>query len=230
MWWKALIISITAVVITACSVSDNSKINIISKEYETEYSQIKTQVPEINIPGAPEFSKELNSRLLQENEEAVSGFDSDAAQNSDSMQKSIYEIKQEIKYNKNNFISITEEQYTYIGGAHGMTLRKSLNIDTLLNKEILLGDLFAEEGYEQTLNRLIREKREKHPEEYSELWEEPVIKPEHQYDFYITDTDLVIYYQPYALSYYARGFIEFPIRLTELSGYLKEEYYRLIGE
>ena len=39
-----------------------------------------------------------------------------------------------------------------------------------------------------------------------------------------TDEDLVIFFSPYELSYYAKGFIEFPVRMTELNGILKEEY------
>ena len=72
---------------------------------------------------------------------------------------------------------------------------------------------------------MLGELKENKPEEYGELWQKPEIKKNQ--DFYITDDDLVIYYQPYELSYYARGFIEFPIRLIELKGYLKEDYYRI---
>ena len=44
------------------------------------------------------------------------------------------------------------------------------------------------------------------------------------FEFYMTDEDLVIFFPPYVLSYYAKGFIEFPLRLTELNGYLNEEF------
>ena len=65
-------------------------------------------------------------------------------------------------------------------------------------------------------------------EEYKDLWAKPEIKQEHQTDFYIQDDDLVIFFQPYDLSYYARGFVEFRLDLEDLSGYMKEEYRRLI--
>ena len=53
-------------------------------------------------------------------------------------------------------------------------------------------------------------------------------KRQHQTDFYIQDDDLVIFFQPYDLSYYARGFVEFRLDLEDLSGYMKEEYRRMI--
>ena len=78
------------------------------------------------------------------------------------------------------------------------------------------------------LNRMINEEMEKHSEEYKDLWAKPEIKQEHQTDFYIQDDDLVIFFQPYDLSYYARGFVEFRLDLEDLSGYMKEGYRRLI--
>ena len=77
-----------------------------------------------------------------------------------------------------------------------------------------LADLFADDGYVSTLNRMINEEMEKHSEEYKDLWAKPEIKQEHQTDFYIQDDDLVIFFQPYDLSYYARGFVEFRLDLA----------------
>ena len=103
-----------------------------------------------------------------------------------------------------------------------------VNIDVSGEKEVKLADLFADDGYVSTLNRMINEEMEKHSEEYKDLWAKPEIKQEHQTDFYIQDDDLVIFFQPYDLSYYARGFVEFRLDLEDLSGYMKEEYRRLI--
>lgn len=227
MRWRRILIPAVALVITSCAVQTTVK--IISREYETDRSEVKMQILEIDIPGAKEFSESYNSELVQEAENTAAGFEAEAEEAElPAGQKSLLQTTQDIKYNKNDFISAVEEQYTYTGGAHGMTLRKTRNIDTIAQREIMLGDLFAEEGYKETLERMIRELREKHPDEYAELWAEPVINQDQ--DFYITDTDLVIYYQPYELSYYARGFVEFPLRLSELRGYMKEEYYRLVME
>ena len=46
-------------------------------------------------------------------------------------------------------------------------------------------------------------------------------------DFYITPENLVVYYLPYKLSHYERGFVEIPLSLSDMSGYLKEEYRHL---
>ena len=91
-------------------------------------------------------------------------------------------------------------------------------------KLLELKDLFSDEGYIETINRMIDELVAEKPEEYSGLWAEPHITEETQRQFYLTDEELVIFFPPYELSYYARGFVEFPLRLTELNGKLKEEF------
>ena len=219
--WGLLLLTLG---ITACSASP--QVRIASDKYETEQFEISIERPVFEIDGFEEFSAQLNERISGELDETAKAFEAEITA-SPVPQKCTLDIKQEINYDKNHFISVTEERNSYTGGAHGTVVRKTRNIDTLAGCELTLGDLFAEEGYAETLERMIRDLREKNPAEYEELWEEPTIKP--QQNFYITDDDLVLYYQPYELSYYARGFVEFPLRLSSLRGYLKEEYYRLAG-
>lgn len=119
--------------------------------------------------------------------------------------------------NSQNYFSVLLEGYDYYGGAHGMPYRKSVNV--MKGKEILLGDLFFEgSGYEKALIdkmnsiRLLSSTQEYHL--VQEVTELPVDS------FYIKDGNLVIYYQPYELASYARGFVEFRISLNELVKFL----------
>ena len=47
--------------------------------------------------------------------------------------------------------------------------------------------------------------------------------------FYLNGKNIVIVYPPYELSYYERGFVEIPLDLESMSGYLKPEYRCLAG-
>ena len=229
---RLLQILVSAVLLLAscgCS-STNISTNIITDEYQTEYSDISTELLEISYMNDAEFAKGLNEAAAAALEERLKGFEEDAKASVNSRPegaKAEFVTKQQIKYAKNDFLSVVEEEYSFIGGAHGMTVWKASNIDFRNKKQIYLNDLFADENYEDVLNNMIDTLLETNKEEYSELWEHPEIQEEHQYNFYITDDDLVIYFQPYELSYYARGFVEFPLRLSELKGYLNEEYYFL---
>lgn len=200
-------------------------------EYETDFSKVTAEKPEISGMENTEFEKQLNTEIEKEISSALVAFDSEAQASSDNVRmgnKCVMQITWAEKYNKNDFISIIQERYVYTGGAHGKSVRIPKNIDVLASKTIKLSDLFAERGYENTLNRLINEELTKKSDEYKDLWAKAEIKESNQTDFYIEENNLVIFFQPYDLSYYARGFVEFHLPLKELSGYMKEEYRRLI--
>lgn len=218
-------------VLCGCSSDKTAWVTLTPRQYETDFSAVEAE--ELSFSGMEntEFEKELNTKLSEEMSSALVGFDSLAQENAPNVtmgNKSVFNNRWHEKNNKNSFLSFVNEQYIYLGGAHGTTSWYPLNADAASGNTVKLDDLFEDKGYKETLNRLITQMVEENPDTYADLWEKPEIKDYHQTDFYITDTDLVIFFQPYTLSYYARGFVEFPIKLEELSGCLKEEYRRLI--
>lgn len=228
---QLLLILITCLTMCGCSRAKTASVTITPRQYETDFSAVDAE--EILLSGMKnsEFQEELNNKLSGELSSSLVSFDTLAQENSDKVtmgNKSIYNNRWSEKYNKNDFISLVNEEYIYLGGAHGTTARRPLNADAASGCILSLGDLFADSGYKETLNRLINELIAENPDAYADLWEKPEIMDCHQTDFYINDTDLVIFFQPYTLSYYARGFVEFPIKLENLSGYMKEEYRRLL--
>ncbi len=226
-----LAIAVCFLMLCGCSSDKTAFVTLTPRQYETDFSAVEAE--ELSFSGMTntEFEKELNKKLSEELSSSLVAFDSLAQESSANVtmgNKSVFDNTWEEKYNKNDFLSFVNEQYTYLGGAHGTTVWAPLNADAATGKILTLDDLFEDKGYKETLNRLINELVEENPDKYADLWEKPEIHDNHQTDFYITDSELVIFFQPYALSYYARGFVEFPIKLRELSGHLKEEYRRLI--
>lgn len=229
---KVLISGALALCLCGCAVG-GLRSDISVKEYETDFSTVHAEVIQFSGMKDTELEKRINAETEQSVESDIIAFDSEAQSSMDNVRmgnKCVLEIKWEEKYNKNDFLSFVEEKYVYTGGAHGNTVRIPRNIDLATGKDIKLADLFSDSGYVTTLNRMINEILTEHSDEYSDLWAKPEIKDSNQTDFYITDDDLVIFYQPYDLSYYARGFVEFPLDMGELSGYMKEEYRRLIDD
>ena len=214
-----------------CSCSGNTiRTEIEKNEYESDYSIINTELLKIDYPEDSAFAQTINSQSKETQQMRVQGFEIDAKDSVDMRPegaKAELKTTQNVKYAKNHFLSTVEEEYSYLGGAHGITVWNAKNIDFTKKRQIYLDDLFADDNYENVLNNMIDNLLQANKEEYSELWEHPRIQEEHQHNFYITDTDLVIYFHPYELSYYARGFVEFPLRLSELKGFLNEEYYFL---
>ncbi len=229
MFKRLIILGVMAAILCGCSL-DRVRAEKSIKEYETDYSSVHAEVMRFSGMKNAEFEKSINSEIEQSVESALVAFDSEALGSGDKVRmgnKCVFETTWEEKYNKNDFISAVEERYVYTGGAHGSTVRLARNIDLAGEKEIKLADLFSDDGYVSTLNRFINDEISEHSDKYKDLWAKPEIKDTHQTDFYISGDELVIFFQPYDLSYYARGFVEFSIELEELSGYMKEEYRRL---
>ena len=228
---RIAVIFLSVICLASCAASGSVEILRSVSEYDTDYSTVRAELIALSGLKDAEFEESVNSALRNELDSALVAFDTNARESSADVRmgnKCVFETAWEEKYNEKDFLSIVEERYIYMGGAHGETAWIAKNIDIAASKEVRLADLFTDSGYVTTLNRMIDEAVADGGEEYADLWEKPEIKDSSQTDFYISDGNLVIYYQPYDLSYYARGFVEFRLPLTELEGYLKEEYRRLV--
>lgn len=229
---KAVFALVSVFLLTSCS-RGSYREKITVDEFETEYSTVYAEVIAFEGIENKEYGSELNLSIESDVGAAVNEFDvlaAEAAENLPAGVKSAFKLTQEVKKNKDGFISFIESHYIYTGGAHGSTSWYPRNIDTLSDDphDLAISELFEDDGYRDTINRLIDELIEKEQQKYSGLWEEPHITEENENNYYITDEELVIYFPPYTLSYYAKGFVEFPIRLGEVEGMLKDEYRRIV--
>ena len=128
--------------------------------------------------------------------------------------------------NDNGFLSVVTEIESCMRNARKMHRRIGKNIDTRECKEVPLSGLFSDDSYIDMINARLCEAVAGDHEKYSGLWAQPKLC-ENQ-DYSIKDGTLVLYYPPYELSYYERGFVEIPLSLEDMSGYLKPEYRKLI--
>lgn len=197
-------------------------VKFIDKNYETDSAVIKAEIPEFkNFP-----NKEFEEKLNDEYEKNFAAWTEDFLKQcgNEPVEKCEFVLTQEIKYNKLPFLSVVGEAYSFTGGVHGSSSRAAINVDANNGTELTLSDLFDDSG-KAFLNRKLLEIEEKNPEEYHDLWERPKISDDKS--FYLSDKGLVIYFPPYELSYYARGFVEFMIPYGELAGELRQEYIEL---
>lgn len=119
----------------------------------------------------------------------------------------------EIKNNQRGILSLNLIVYSYTGGAHGMTVVKSLTVDTKTGRNYQLQDLFKPGSpYVQRISEYVRR--------HIKQWDIPVLEPftkiQPNQDFYMADTSLVVYFQLYEISPYVAGFPYFPIPLLDL--------------
>jgi len=118
-----------------------------------------------------------------------------------------------IGIDNNVLISLYNDYYEYLGGAHGMTTRTSYTIDKEREKLLTLKELFVQGySYSDIINKSIKEEIEKHPSDYFNSGREFKGIGENQ-SFYMEGDKLVIYYQLYDIAPYVFGIPEFKIPL-----------------
>ena len=128
----------------------------------------------------------------------------------------------EIKYNKNNIISIPVVYYQFTGGAHGMSELKTYNYDLVKGKEIQLKDLFKEDcRYKDIINKEIQDNIEKNQQDYFKGYDGFKGISENQ-KFYIEENGIVVYFGQYEIAPYSTGIPEFKIPWDKISDCLKK--------
>ncbi|MCG1012577.1 DUF3298 and DUF4163 domain-containing protein [Tepidanaerobacter sp. GT38] len=124
-----------------------------------------------------------------------------------------------IRTNNRGILSISIEVYWFSGGAHGMTVLKSVTFDVTTGRLYRLQDLFKERSkYVNRLTEII--KRQIKERDIPVIVDFTSIKPDQ--DFYIENRSLVIYFQLYELAPYAYGFPTFKISTQEIEDILRE--------
>ncbi|UJF32936.1 DUF3298 and DUF4163 domain-containing protein [Paenibacillus hexagrammi] len=126
----------------------------------------------------------------------------------------------ELKNNQRDVLSLSLLNYAFSGGAHGLTLQKSLTFDTTTGRQYALKDLFKPgSDYVARLNAIIEAQIK--ARNLTLLVPYPGIRPDQ--DFYIADKSLVIYFQVYELMAYVFGFPYFPISVYDIQDIILED-------
>ncbi|MGL5346274.1 MAG: DUF3298 and DUF4163 domain-containing protein [Peptostreptococcaceae bacterium] len=128
----------------------------------------------------------------------------------------------EVKYNKNNIISIPVVYYQFTGGAHGMSELKTYNYDLVTGQEIQLKDLFKEDcSYKDIINKEVQDNISKNPQDYFKGDDGFKGISENQ-KFYIEENGIVVYFGQYEIAPYSTGIPEFKIQWEKISHCLRK--------
>ena len=125
-----------------------------------------------------------------------------------------------VRTNEKGILSISIEMYWFAGGAHGMTVLRSVTFDVNTGRIYRLEDLFKENvDYVKPLSDII--KRQIQERNIPLIVGFTAIKPDQ--DFYIQNRTLMIYFQLYELAPYVYGFVTFPIPTREIEDIIRED-------
>lgn len=114
--------------------------------------------------------------------------------------------------NKEQVLSIKFNYYQYTGGAHGNPYSLTYNIDLLTGKDVKLVDFLKRNNLNLIeVEKVIKTKINNNPDNYfqAEYGFQNLAEDQH---YYLTENELVIYFQPYAIAPYSTGMPEFKIK------------------
>lgn len=219
------IIRFSALLLAVCSLcacSSKSRLEYIDKSYKTDTITVTLQIPQITSLGNEEFQTFVNREIEDTCTEFLNKFKNSAKNLS---YPSVF-TAETTKYESDGFLSIVTQLDYYTQKPHNNSFRITKNINTKESVCVDLKDLFEDDSYIDFINQALLKTVSDNPDKYSDLWAKPRLSENQEY--YIKDGSLVLFFPPYELSYYSRGFVEFSIPLSELSGYMCEDYRKIL--
>lgn len=135
----------------------------------------------------------------------------------------VLDVSCDMTYNNGNVIALLYDGVFQINNQNEEKFRISVIHDLKNGRKININDIFCDSEWENYINSRLRQMITE-DSKYNELWEIPSTKILNPENFYLKNGNiLVVYFPPYELSYYRRGFVEFEFKLEELSGFMNDD-------
>lgn len=125
-----------------------------------------------------------------------------------------FDISYQVTYNADCLVSLYLDQYEFMGGAHGSTLRTSQTWDFETGQQLQLSDFFPHNtGFIQELQswieHVIAERLLSNPDTYFDDYPKLLRDTFQAGNFYLISQGIVLYYQHYDIAPYSSGIPEF---------------------
>ncbi|WP_379163435.1 PdaC/SigV domain-containing protein [Paenibacillus sp. sgz5001063] len=204
--------------------ASTGRLNVISKAQnaitiktesivkDREDAPIKLDYPQISGLANAKAQQTINDTIKQTFTKFAAGAEKEIANKSSDDRPYEFDGGYVITYNQDGILSLITNQYSYLGGAHGMTYRNAFTFSLKDGKRLLIGDLLkANPNYKKELNAKLSK----------------LIKAEGGYlggftglntekNFYVKDGRLAVFFQLYEYTAYASGFPEYEFTFKEL--------------
>jgi hypothetical protein len=206
--------------------SDDKKIPAKGDNLETNYN-FDIKIPQLTGLKNNDMQETLNNEFKKTMERCsttvIEAYTENKAANDDYTWSASEALTFRISKKNKKTLSIVFEGVSYNGGAHGMPYRFAYTIDTAGGKVLTLADILKNKNYQNSLQQKINDLRVKNPAMYGDLFSDDMLFGEKgkmiqlpdEKQFYIEDGKLVIFYAPYEIAPYSRGFVTFTIPLNE---------------
>ncbi|MGL4664964.1 MAG: DUF3298 and DUF4163 domain-containing protein [Clostridium butyricum] len=208
---------------TTCELYFNNVITLVEKSINKDVKYLKEdlRIPQFNNGKNPDNIKIINIKInndifpkVNEAEQTASEYYGDLHVEKPQFPFEIYS-RYTVTINNNSIISLYNDYYEFLGGAHGLTIRTSYTVDKEAEKLLNLKELFTSDyDYKSIINDEIKKQIAAEPDKYFESADNFKGIGDSQ-NFYISGKNLIIYYQQYEIAPYVAGIPEFNIPLEK---------------
>lgn len=198
----------------------------------TDEAEVNMRIPVLSGLPDPVLEKEINAELLAKAEafrdEIIAQFAGykEAVEEAGGPVRPFQVVAMyDDHYNQDGLLSITVSYYGFTGGAHGFTVRETLNLDVNSGQKLTMAD-FLGPDYKEIVVREIQaqiaeafaEATEENPAIFFENAAETVAEIAADKEFYIGDGEIVVHFAQYDIAPYAAGMPEFAIPVSVMPG------------
>ena len=220
---KSCLAVFCAIFLSACG--RGVKIDTVDNSYSSDTVTANIKIPQLHGFSDREFENSVNDEFSSVTEQLLDKWKKSAEETGE---QSLFNMDTVTHFNKNGLLSVVTDYEFFARKAHKNSFRIAKNIDVSASRELLLSDLFDGDSYIDALNHMLSDAVSAEPEKYADIWAKPKISQNQ--GFYIDGENLVIFYPPYELSYYERGFVEIPLPLEDLLTYMRPEYRDIFSD
>ena len=197
-----------ALVFLLASCGGTVQVGNVDKSYSTETVTVDAKIPKLSGFSDESFQDAINREYESTISAILEDFKKQAAKTGD---ESTFSVTTTEHYNDGKFFSAVTQVDYCAQNSRKNSFRITKNIDTEKCVEVSLSELFEGDEYIDMINSRLDAYVSENSDKYAGLWEKPGLLENQEY--YITDESLVLCYPPY--------------KLSDMSGYLKEEYRNL---
>ncbi|WP_150272322.1 PdaC/SigV domain-containing protein [Paenibacillus tepidiphilus] len=179
---------------------------------DREDAPIRIEYPQISGLASSEAQQTINSTIKQSVQKFADASKEQISRKAEDERPYEFDGGYVVTYNRDGVLSLVLDQYSYTGGAHGMSYRDAYTFSLKDGKRLLLGDLFgANPNYKKELNAKLSKQLKA---EGGYLGGFTGLNTEKY--FYLKDGKAVLFFQVYEYTAYASGFPEFDFTFKEL--------------
>ncbi|QBG58388.1 hypothetical protein D2M30_4089 [Bacillus amyloliquefaciens] len=170
------------------------------------YKQVKQLTyPEVTNTGNASFEKKINQDFKRYIDHSYQEYVKNKKDGEKQGYKAEYQTDFKVKYNQDGKLSIQTENYSYTGGAHGMTSVQTFNYDLAAKKQVALSDVLNTKTKVNKTRDYLYGYIKKHDDLFDQDVKKQEITLNNERPFFFTKNGIAVVFGQYDLGPYAAG-------------------------